>query len=154
MRRDFRQVLNAIQAHALLHREQRKRDDTGRIVATIRDDYAMVYDLLAARLAQGAGVTLKPADQEVFEAIQALQEDLPEQEGVKVQDLIRELNLSQPTVNRRLNKLVLNGFVENLNPGKGKTGRFRANEEPGATPVLPHPDDLLKAYTSSEAPEK
>jgi hypothetical protein len=146
MRRDIGQVVSAIQAHALLHREHRRRDNKGRIVATIQDDYAVVYDLLADRLAQGAGVTLQANEKQVFEAVRELQGD----DGVKVADLVRDLRLSQPTVNRRLTKLVLNGFVENLNPGKGKTGRFRANEDPGSAAVLPDPDDLLDTWTRTE----
>jgi hypothetical protein len=46
LRRDFRLLLSLIEAHALLHRERRDRDEQGRIVAT-RDDYATVRELVA-----------------------------------------------------------------------------------------------------------
>ncbi|MGA7454468.1 MAG: helix-turn-helix domain-containing protein [Rhodoplanes sp.] len=64
-------------------------------------------------------------------------------DGVKVGELVRKLGLNQTTVNRRLIKLVANGFVENLNPGKGKTGRYRANAESEFQTVLPSPDELF-----------
>ena len=142
MRRDFRQVLTTVKAHALLHREHRKRDDKGRIVAT-RFDYEVAYELLEYRLAQGAGVAFRDNEQRVFNAIKTLQEDLKKEEGVKVADLMIELKLSQPTVNRRLAKLITNYLVENLNPGKGKTGRYRANDKIRERFVLPDPDDLF-----------
>jgi DNA-binding transcriptional ArsR family regulator len=140
MRRDFRQVLTTVKAHALLHREHRKRDAQGRIVATAYD-YEVAYDLLAARLAQGAGLTLKRNDERVLDKLRDLSEE--SERGVTVAELVRALDLNQTTVNRRLMKLVTNGFVENLNPGIGKTGRFRIIAEPSAGAVLPKPDDLF-----------
>ena len=41
LRRDFGAVLNLIRAHALLHQASRKKDDRGRVVATLAD-YAAV----------------------------------------------------------------------------------------------------------------
>lgn len=146
MRRDFSQVLTTVKAHALLHREHRKRDGQGRIVATIRD-YEVAYDLLADRLAQGAGVALKKNDLRVFDAVKELQRSKTEKnDGVTVADLVTDLQLNQTTVNRRLAKLVANGSVENLNPGRGKTARYRTLcDEPHQHRVLPHPNELFHA---------
>jgi hypothetical protein len=35
------------------------------------------------------------------------------------------------------------GYAENLTPGKGRTGHFKATGAPDGRDVLPHPDDLL-----------
>jgi hypothetical protein len=144
MRRDVRQVLNAIKAHALLHREHRKRDKDGRIIATIREDYTTIHRLMANRLAQGAGTKLKPNDQRVLDTVNDLQPDKPD-EGVKVSMLIRKLGLDQATISRRLSKLVALGYVENLNPGKGRTGRYRTTGRPASLEVLPTPEELSEA---------
>ena len=45
MRRDYPQLLAAIQASALLYQRQRERDQDGRIIATL-DDYTMARNLL------------------------------------------------------------------------------------------------------------
>ena len=47
LRRDFTQMVSAIKAHALLHREHRyKTEEDGEIVATIEGDYAVVRELM------------------------------------------------------------------------------------------------------------
>ena len=60
LRRDFKQILNLIRAHALLFQAQRKRNDKGRIVATIAD-YAAIYDLCIDVVAEGVEATVSPA---------------------------------------------------------------------------------------------
>src|SRR5262249_10524131 len=69
LRRDFGQVLRAIKAHALLHREQRKRDDAGRIVADIERDYAAIRKLLNPTISQGSGVAVSKAMAETIDAV-------------------------------------------------------------------------------------
>jgi len=140
MRRDFRQVLTAIKAHALLHRARRQRDAQGRIVAAIDQDYSIVFELLAERLAQGAGTKLTKNDLRVLNEIQALQPR--DGTGVKAASLIRKLDLSQATVNRRLIKLAAIGYVENLAPGKGRTGQYSTSGRPAGYDVLPGPEEL------------
>jgi hypothetical protein len=147
MRRDIRQVLTAIKANALLNREHRKRDKEGRIIATIRDDYATVYELMADRLAHGAGTKLKPNDQRVLDAVT----DKMTSDGVTVATLVRELKLHQTTIQRRLGKLVVHGFIENLSPGKGGTGRYRVSAQPPSVGVLPTPAELRKARDAEGA---
>src|SRR5262249_52955347 len=54
LRRDYNQLLDAIKAHALLHRQHRRRSLKGAIVATINDDYAKVQPLMAEIMATAA----------------------------------------------------------------------------------------------------
>jgi hypothetical protein len=63
LRRDFRLLLTLIQAHALLHRELRQRDDRGRILATVAD-YVAVRALVADLFAEGVDATVKPETRE------------------------------------------------------------------------------------------
>src|SRR5262249_60395532 len=58
LRRDAGQVIRAIKAHALLHREHRDRDDSGQIVANIEHDYAAVCDLMNDLLAHSSGLAV------------------------------------------------------------------------------------------------
>ena len=60
MRRDFRQLLTAIQTIALLYQRQRQRDEHGRVIATI-EDYGQARELLVDAFTQAAtGVYLSP----------------------------------------------------------------------------------------------
>jgi hypothetical protein len=133
----------------LLHRDHRPRDDKGRIVATI-DDYDAAYYLLADRLAQGAGTKLKGNDKKVLDQIKAIEEaretDGKTSQGVTTHMLVAELKLNQATVNRRLNKLMVDGYIENLTPGKGRTAHYRAIGRPDNVEVLPSTDALEEAW--------
>ena len=64
LRRDLGQLLRAIKAHALLHRDHRARSNRGSIVATIDEDYAAVLELLADLLATTAEVKTRKAVKE------------------------------------------------------------------------------------------
>lgn len=143
MRRDFFQVICAVKAHALLNREHRERDGQGRIVATL-DDYGAVYDLMADRLAHGTGTKLNKYDMRVLEAVRELESENDElkKEPVKSQRLVDVLNLNQTTINRRLMKLVFGGYLENTNPGKGRTGLYITSGKHGDRDVLPAPENM------------
>ncbi len=86
LRRDFGQLLRAIQAHALLHRFHRERDDKGRIIATIdavddgeagaakvKGDYEAVRELFADIIAEAAEVKVSENVAATVEAVKALQ---------------------------------------------------------------------------------
>ena len=80
LRRDVGQVIRAIKTHAILHREQRDRDE-GRIVANIENDYEVVRELMNAILAEGSGVAVKKAMIETIEAVKVATADFDETEG-------------------------------------------------------------------------
>ncbi len=143
MRRDFLQVIDAIKAHALLHRTHRKRDDQGRIVANIEDDYDVVRWLLNNRLAQGLGSQLKPTLLRVFDAVEAC---IDKDKGVTVQTIVEKLKLEQTTANRRLLKLASYGLLENLTPGRGRAAHYVVSGQPAEREALPSTDDLLEAW--------
>jgi DNA-binding MarR family transcriptional regulator len=145
LRRDFKQLLLAIQAHALLHRDHRNRDDTGRIVADIEHDYAAVRDLMADILA--TGVELK-AQAKIVELIEVM-EELDERGGVAVRALGKELNLGGAAVRRWLNKAEYAGYVENSSDKRGERHRSfwkLTGEKPKARgDLLPSVEQLQEA---------
>ena len=86
LRRDFGQLLRAIQAHALLHRFHREKDDKGRIIATIdavddgeagapkvQGDYEAVADLFADIIAEAAEIKVSETVAATVKAVKALQ---------------------------------------------------------------------------------
>lgn len=153
MRRDITQIMDAIAANALINREHRERDAEGRIIATITEDYATAFKLMADRLAQGAGTKLKQTDLNVLDVVDDLYKEkrLSGDDGVTVQMLRRRFKLDQATINRRLSKLVVHGFIENLAPGKGRTGKYRVVGEPKSVEVLPTPEELT-TFAASYTP--
>jgi DNA-binding transcriptional ArsR family regulator len=145
LRRDFPQLLVAIQAHALLHRASRQSDDRGRIVAEI-GDYEIVRWLMADILA--TGVELKVQGQ-VVKLIDAM-EELNESDGVTVRALSDKLNLGGPAVRRWLAKAEYAGYVENSSDKKG--ARFKGlwkltGEKPNSGgDLLPSVEKLQQAF--------
>ena len=77
LRRDFRMILNLIRAHALLHQAQRVKDENGRILATVHDDYASVRNLVADLVAAGVETGVPKTIQETVKAVAAIIAESP-----------------------------------------------------------------------------
>ena len=58
-RRDFEQLITLIEACAILHQQQRDRDQQGRIIAT-ETDYRIVYDLAGSVFGAAAAEGVTP----------------------------------------------------------------------------------------------
>jgi hypothetical protein len=126
LRRDVGQVIRAIKAHALLHREQRKCDAAGQIIADIERDYATVRELMNSILAEGSGVAVNKAMAETIDAVTTATVGMIESEGASAQDIARGLKLDKSAAWRRLSAARGEGFVLNLEQRKGMPGKYRS----------------------------
>lgn len=124
LRRDFGQIIRAIKAHALLHREHRERDGLGQIVASL-DDYRAVADLMGRIVAESSGVAVNPEMQETIDAVALLTKNMPDDQGASALDIARQLKLDKSAAWRRLKNAQLEGFVVNLEARRGQPGRYR-----------------------------
>jgi hypothetical protein len=129
LRRDVGQVIRAIKAHALLHREQRGRDDAGQIVADIEQDYTTVRELLNSILAEGSGVAVNKAMAETIKAVAEATDGMSDGECVSAQDIARALKLDKSAARRRLLAACDEGFVVNLEQRKGMPGKYRVTPQ-------------------------
>ena len=137
LRRDFRLLLTLIEAHALLHRERRARDDRGRIVATL-GDYAAVRELVADLFAEGVDATVKPETREAVAAVKSLGKD-----EVSVTEIAKALRLDKGAASRRVADAVAHGYLVNAETRRGKPPRIRTGDPmPAEVEILPHPDRL------------
>jgi hypothetical protein len=107
LRRDFRQLLLAIKAHALLHREHRKRDDDGVIIATLHD-YAVIRKLMADLMATAVELKMRKQVAETVAAVETIFKapwgghDSRDADGAKVREVANALRLDMRTAWRRL----------------------------------------------------
>ena len=99
MRRDFSQILIAIKAHALLHREHRRVVD-GVIVAEL-DDYEVIRALLSDLIAETSEVKVPPQVMETVDAVLKLVKLAPKG-GVTAQAVGKRLKLDKSAARRRL----------------------------------------------------
>jgi hypothetical protein len=143
LRRDFKTVLMLIRAHALLHQASRLKDEKGRVVATI-EDYAVVRSLVAALVAEGVDVTVKPEIREVVGATaRLLTEGLGE---VRQTNLMGVLELDKSAISRRVAGALSGGFLKNLEDRKGRPARLVIGDPlPINREVLPLLDQLTGA---------
>lgn len=140
LRRDFRLLRTLIQAHALLHREQRARDSAGRILAAL-DDYAAVRALVADLFAEGLHAAVKPETSETVEAVRAL--DKPD--GASVAEIAMALRLDTSAASRRVKEAIASGYLANLENRKGKPARIMSGDAlPAEIEILPSAEKLTQ----------
>lgn len=149
MRRDFPQVLTLIQAHALLHQQQRERDARGRIAATLQD-YRAVYQLVAPlyeALASG-GVTAA-----VREAVEVVTDRCAgdAERTVSVAELAQALGIDKSAASQRVKQAVRLGYLVNLEARRGYPARLCPGDPlPERIPALPNPTALENRHASPE----
>ncbi len=119
LRRDFRQVLTMIKAHALIHQENRQRNSRGAIAATLKD-YSAIYALLARPISEGLGLAVPYRIRKTVDAVKNIIER--RKSGTKhfvlLTELAGKLEIDQSTAAYRLTLAVAKGYLKNLS-GKG-----------------------------------
>jgi MarR family len=142
LRRDFGALLNLIRAHALLHQASRDRDDEGRIVATIEEDYVAVRELVVDLVGEGVETTVPATVRETVEAIKRLREG-SNGEPVTVAELARKLELDRSTVSRRARSAKDRGYLRDLEDNPRKPSRLVLGDDlPDDVQILPSPGDV------------
>jgi hypothetical protein len=145
LRRDFGQIIRAIKAHALLHRQHRDIDDRGQIVASVERDYAPVRALMNALVAESSGVAVRPGLQETIDAVGLATASMASDEGASAQAVGKILKLDKSAARRRLLAATSEGFVTNLESRRGQPGRYQlTGQKVEAVEILPSPAAILE----------
>jgi hypothetical protein len=148
LRRDFGSLLALVRAHAVLHQATRKKDASGRIIATL-DDYLAVRELVADTIAEGVGTTVSDTVRETVEAVAAAASP----EGIMARDIAEKLQLDKSNVSRRLRMAADDGYLRNLEDRRGKPGRWVTGDPlPESIDLLPDPTQLASPGTTPELP--
>ena len=120
MRRDFSVLLGMIEAHAVLHQANRKRDSYGRIVATAAD-YAACRDILAEAFAVSSGRKVKDS---VRRAVDAVSELNGRSSDVTVAQVARHLKRDRTVVTRGLREAADLAYLANQEDKAGRAVRY------------------------------
>ncbi|MGE0539823.1 MAG: MarR family transcriptional regulator [Dehalococcoidia bacterium] len=140
-RRDFRQLLTAVQSLALLYQCQREQVD-GWVIARI-EDYERAYDLLAPVFAAVAAEGLTPAVRATIEAVQPGEE-------VSEADLAQRLKLTKSTIHYRVTRALKGGWLANNEKRAGHPAKLqRVAPLPDTTSALPTPATVREAFEGS-----
>jgi hypothetical protein len=150
LRRDVGQVILAIKAHALLHRDQRDRDDAGRVVADVDCDYAVIRELMSPIIAESAGVEVSKAMTATIDAVVKATSGLEKDEGANAKEIAKLLKLDRSATWRRLSAACDEGYVVNLEQRPRMPGKYRATEqEIEPVDILPITADLVERLTDT-----
>jgi hypothetical protein len=141
LRRDFEAILNLIRSHALLHRATRERDERGRVVATVKD-YAVVRELVADLIGEGAEATVPHVVRETVETTKRLLE-ISRGEPLTIKDVGDELELDYQPTYRRVQMALEGGYLRNLEERERRPARLVMGDPlPEDRQILPDPKEL------------
>jgi hypothetical protein len=147
LRRDFGAVLSLICAHAILHQTQRERDRDGRIIATLAD-YRAVYEIIADVISDAVQATVSAITRATVETVAKLIKDAQRENRpaeISKAQLANALKLDTSTACRRALKAIHDGYLVNLETKEKQPARYVIGDPmPTDSPVLPHPDELVK----------
>jgi hypothetical protein len=137
LRRDFTVLLQLIEASAILHQQNRARDDQGRIIATACD-YLTVRNLIADLISTAVGASVPRTVRQTVEAVAQLSKGEDGHQDVTVKRLAEHLGIERSIAQRRLTTARQRGYVVNQEESQGKSARYRTGEVlPGDHAVLP-----------------
>jgi hypothetical protein len=150
LRRDVGQVILAIKAHALLHRDQRDRDDAGRVVADVDRDYAAIRELMNPIVAESAGVEVSKAMTATIDAVVKATSCMEEGEGANAKEIAKLLKLDRSATWRRLSAACDEGYVVNLEQRPRLPGKYRATkQEIDPVDILPITANLMERFNDT-----
>jgi hypothetical protein len=143
LRRDFGAVLQLVRTHAVLHQAGRKKDDKGRVIATI-EDYAVVRELVADLVSEGVDATVSKTVRETVDAVAHLTQD---EDHVGLKAVAKYLNLDKASASRRAKAAREAGYLVNLEDTKGKPAKLALGESlPADLTILPTVEDLRREW--------
>jgi hypothetical protein len=138
--RDATQALALIRAHAFLHQCSREIKD-GNIIAQVLD-YYVVWGLIAEAFSQGLRASVPDHIRILVEVVLRY----ARKDGISLTEVANILGKDPSSVSRQANEAIKRGYLDNLNPGQGRTAQLVPGkiELPKGT-ALPDPQDIVEA---------
>lgn len=161
MRRDYEALLNLISAHAILHQQQRERDEDGWIIAEL-EDYEAVHPLVSDLMAQAVELAAPSTVVETVEAVRFLLAEKARRCGdadvwVTQTELMVHLQRDKSTVSRRVAQAMKFGYLRDLNSAGGAQTRVHrivlGDDLPEDAHVLPTPERLMEEWSQDVSPD-
>jgi phage/plasmid primase-like uncharacterized protein len=121
LRRDMGQLLRAIKAYALLHREHRKPGErTGAIMATF-DDYKAVRELMVDPISEAAEVKARKTLPDTVAAVRRAQPPSDSgRQGATINEIAAQLDIDRTATKRRIDHAMRAGHVALLEARHGR----------------------------------
>lgn len=143
--RDFQRLLSLIKAVAVLRHKHRKKDERGRLIATI-EDYRYIHDLVREMYA----ATVTGASANVRRAVEAVAKLCGDQQ-INYAILAKELGVHKDLARRWANTAVKHGWLVNK-ADRGRVANLVIGEPLPEEAGLPDPDSLTPDDTTTTPP--
>jgi hypothetical protein len=113
------------------------------------EDYAVVRELVSDLVAEGVGATVPATVRATVAAVRALE---PAETGVTVVRIGKYLQLDRSAALRRVQKAIAEGYLRNLETGRGKPARVILGDPiPDELVLLPTPADVSGCTVACES---
>lgn len=151
IRRDFNVVLSLIEAHALIHQHNRKKDEKGSVIATIEEDFAVVRELVDNYLSEGVDSSVPPIVRQVVVTLQSLLNSTKTQANIT--EVANAQGINKSNASRHVKRAIECGYIVNEEIKKGCEAKLVLGEPmPEDGQVLPTVAQLLEAVQGVTQP--
>jgi hypothetical protein len=156
LRRDFPAVMSLVQAHAILHQVNRERDDCGRIIAKLEDDYDTVRELVKGVIAEAAEQTVPKGVRETVKAVETIlkSEQRGAEPGATIKEIAQKLGIDRSAAQRRVREGIERGFL--ATPHESRRGRITrvctGDPMPEDRVLLPSAKEIGKLWKQAAKP--
>jgi hypothetical protein len=140
--RDFQRLLSLIKAVAVLRHKQRRRDASGRLVATI-EDYRYIFDLTEEMFRTSTGVSTN-----VRRAVEAVTGLSSYTEKINYAVLSKKMGVHRDLARRWAKIAIKQEYLVN-EAAKGKTAILAVGEPLPAETGLPDPDEIGRIFDTA-----
>jgi hypothetical protein len=152
LRRDVHQVFTLIKAHSILYQANRQRNQTGEILADLKD-YEAVFPLIADIIQHQTGTAVSPTVRETVETVRKILDESQTnvQPFVTQVQLKERLKLDKASISRRVRTALEAGYLQNIEERPRKPFRLVLGEPmPQDTELLPNPEKLASCMVASQ----
>jgi hypothetical protein len=162
-KRDFEQLLTAIQVSALLHQSRRESDADGHVIATL-DDYNHARRLLYRPLNEAIGSAIPIGVRDLVEQLLEVSEpvhmsDADKPWGLSVEELAQRMSVDRSSASRRVQQAIALGLAADLGSGGTRPRRVVVMQPlPADWDVMPEPEYIepemrgeLQQYLNAKA---
>jgi hypothetical protein len=142
IRRDFKQFVNLIKAHAIIHQRNRKLSSDGKILANF-DDYCAVHKIVSESISAGAEASVSKQVKETVLAVKSMKKKHPDR-PISVTDIAKFLKIHKSTAKRRVDIAIEGGYLRNREDKIGMPADIVVGDPlPSDRQVFPKPYILL-----------
>jgi len=154
LRCDVKLLLSLITSHTLLHRDNRKCDAEGHLIATVAD-YAAVRRLVSDYLEAAVEATVSPTIRQTVQAVESLLGARPSASPwVMAAAVATRLDLDKSATSRRIRVALGKGYLVNNETRKGQPVQLVMGDPlPEYQTLLPSPEALRKEINGRPMPQ-